>query len=126
MVTLSTSDLRPSEREFVLAMQTLGFGHFEGVRGVAGQLALDPWPRMLQPVQFGGEEPGAASPPAQFQLKRQVVQFVERVRSIQNGEIRTLEVKTWFALVHASGVRQCRHGPVTSRQGYLFHGNATA
>ena len=93
MVTLSIGDLRPSEREFVLAMQKLGFGQFEGLRIIAGELALDPWPRMVQSVKFGGEEVLVASSSAEFQLKRQVVQFVELVRLIGAGEIRTLEVR---------------------------------
>ena len=74
-------------------MQKLGFGQFEGVRIVAGELTLDPWPRTVQSVKFGGEDVLAASPPDEFQLKRQVVQFLERVRSIKVGEIRSLEVR---------------------------------
>ena len=66
---------------------------FEGVRVVAGELALDPSPRMVQSVKFGWEEVLVASASADFQLKRQVVQFVERVRLIEAGEIRTLEVR---------------------------------
>ena len=93
MVTLSINDLRPSEREFVLAMQKLGFGQFEGVRVVAGELALDPWPRMVQSVKFGAEAYASAIPSSDFQPKRQVMQFLERVRSIEAGEIRSLEVR---------------------------------
>ena len=93
MLTLSISDLRPSERDFVLAMQRLRFGQFEGVRVVAGELALDPWPRVVQAVKFGAEDYEAAIQSSDFQLKRQVVQFLERVRSIEAGEIRSLEVR---------------------------------
>ena len=93
MVIVSISDLSPSEREFVLAMQKLGFGQFEGVRVVAGELALDPWPSMVQSVKFGAEDYDAAIPSSDFPLKRQVMQFIERVRSIQSGEIRSLEVR---------------------------------
>ena len=93
MVIVSISDLRRSERKFVLAMQKLGFGQFEGVRVVAGELALDPWPRVVQAVKFGAEDYEAAIPSSDFQLKRQVVQFLERVRSIEAGEIRCLEVR---------------------------------
>ena len=93
MVIVSITDIRPSEREFVLAMQKLGFGQFEGVRVVAGELALDPLPRMVQTVKFGAEAYDAAIPSSDFQLKRQVLQFLERVRSIEAGEIRSLEVR---------------------------------
>ena len=93
MVTLSTSELLPSELRFVLAMQKLGFGQFECVRIVSGELALDPSPRMVQSVKFGAADHGPPIPSSDFQLKRQVVQFLERVRSIEAGEIRSLEVR---------------------------------
>ena len=93
MANLSTNDLCASEQNFVLAMQKLGFGHFEAVRVVAGEIALDPWPKMVQSVKFGNEELCAVSSSAEFQLKKPIVQFFERVRSIGDGEIRYLEVK---------------------------------
>ena len=48
---------------------------------------------MVQSVKFGAEAYDAAIPSSDFQLKRQVMQFLERVRSIQAGEIRSLEVR---------------------------------
>ena len=93
MVTLSTNDLRPSEREFVLAMQKLGFGQFEGVRIVGGELTLHPWPKMVKSIKFGGQESSFAGNSSDFVLKQQVVQFIHCVRGLENGEIRQLEVR---------------------------------
>lgn len=86
MANLSTSDLCSSELSIVHAMQKLGFGHFEAVRVVAGEIALDPWPKMVQSVKFGNEEHCAVSSQGGFQLKKPVVQFIERVRSIGSRE----------------------------------------
>ena len=93
MVIVSISDLSPSEREFVLAMQKLGFGQFEGVRIVGGELTLDPWPKMVKSIKFGAQESSFAGNSSDFVLKQQVVQFIHCVRELENGEIRQLEVR---------------------------------
>jgi len=51
----STRDLSPTERQFVLAMRELGFGHFEFLRIERGELVLDPWPTTVRSVKFGKE-----------------------------------------------------------------------
>ena len=93
MANLSTSDLRPSEREFVLAMQKLGFGQFEAVKVLAGELILEQWPKMVKSIKFGSPECLITDNSADFQLKNQVVQFIQCLRSIENGEITHLEVR---------------------------------
>ena len=90
----STRDLRPSERVFLAAMSDLGFGRFEYLRIERGELVLDPWPTVVRDVKFGSQDPGAAKiPPAEFDLKPQVAELFEYLRSVDAGEIRTLEVK---------------------------------
>ncbi len=54
---ISTSDLLPSERAFVVAMQQLAFGRFEFLRINNGELVLDPWPTTVRGVKFGSEDP---------------------------------------------------------------------
>ncbi len=91
---VSTRDLRPSERAFAAAMSDLGFGRFEYLRIERGELILNPWPTIVRDVKFGSQVPGTAKiPPAEFELKPQVAEFFEYVRSVDAGEIRTLEVK---------------------------------
>jgi len=90
----STRDLRTPERAFVAAMRQLRFGRFESVRIERGELVLSPWPAMVRSVKFACEE--SASPqtsPDEFELKRQVVELFEYVRTIEAGEIRCLEVR---------------------------------
>ena len=93
MIRLSTSELRPSELAFVRAMQKLEFGQFECVRIVGGELTLDPWPKMVKSIKFGGQESSFAGNSSDFVLKQQVVQFIHCVRGLENGEIRQLEVR---------------------------------
>jgi hypothetical protein len=45
-------------------------------------------------VKFGSEDRSACpTPPADFQLKRQVVELFEYVREVDEGEIRCLEIR---------------------------------
>ncbi len=91
---ISTSDLFPSERAFVAAMQRLSFGRFEFLRIDSGELVLDPWPTTVRGVKFAVEDPAASRTPAdEFELKRQVIELVEYVRTVDAGEIRTLEIR---------------------------------
>jgi len=90
----STHDLQPSERAFVAAMQQLRFGRFEFLQIRRGELVLDPWPTTVRGVKFGSAD--ASTPrtsPDEFELKRQVVEFLEYVRAVKVGEIRCLEVR---------------------------------
>ena len=74
-------------------MQKLGFGQFEGVRIVAGELTLDPWPKMVKSIKSGSQESSFAGNSSDFVMKQQVVQFIHCVRGLENGEIRQLEVR---------------------------------
>ncbi len=91
---LSTHDLRPSERTFVAAVSRLGFGRFEYLRIERGELVLEPWPTAVRDVKFGTTAPGALRQfPNEFELKQQVAELFEYIRSVDAGEIRRLEVK---------------------------------
>jgi hypothetical protein len=91
---VSTRDLRATERTFVAAMTSLGFGHFEYLRIERGGLILDPWPTAVRDVKFGCQDPGTERTlPADFDLKPQVAELFEYIRDVDAGEIRCLEVK---------------------------------
>jgi hypothetical protein len=92
---VSTRDLLATERTFVAAMTSLGFGRFEFLRIDRGELVLDPWPTVVRDVKFSCQDPGAAKTvPADFELKPQVAELFEYIREVDAGEIRTLEVKS--------------------------------
>jgi hypothetical protein len=75
-------------------MQQLGFGRFEFLQIRNGELVLDPWPTTVRDVKFGAADPVALRQfPEVFELKQQVAELFEYIRSVDAGEIRTLEVK---------------------------------
>ena len=91
----STTDLLPSERVFLAAIQQVGFGRFEYLQIRQGDLVLDPWPVAVRDVKFGVEPsgPDSCESRAEFDLKRQVADFFEYTRGVDAGEIRTLEIR---------------------------------
>jgi hypothetical protein len=90
----SIRDLRPSERQFVVAMQRLGHGHFESLRIQGGELVLEPSPTAIRSVKFGKPTPNRPEQPSNaFDLKHEVAQLFEVVRGIDDGEIRVLEIR---------------------------------
>ena len=91
--TTSTEDLLPSERRFLAAMQALGFGRFEYVQIRKGDIILDPWPVAVRDVKFGAEGASERALHPASQLKRQVTEFFEYTRDVDDGEIRTLEIR---------------------------------
>lgn len=90
---VTTRDLLASERLLVEAMRELGFGRFEYVQIRNGQPVVDPPPAAVRDVKFGARSPLNIDPPGDFDLKRQVVELFEYTRSVDAGEIRTLEVR---------------------------------
>ena len=90
----SIRDLRPSERQFVDAMRRLGHGRFEYVRIQRGEVVLDPPPTVVRSVKFGKPTPNRPEHPSSaFDLKQEVTQLFEVIRSVDDGEIRVLEVR---------------------------------
>lgn len=90
--TMPASDLRPSERAFVAAMQYLGFGRFEFLRIERSELVLDPWPTTVRDMKFCATV-SQRHTANDFLLKQQVVELFAYVRGIEVGEIRVLEVR---------------------------------
>jgi len=89
----STRDLSPSERRFAAAMNHLGFGRFEFLRIERGELVLEPWPVTVRDVKFCAKSNQPDTVAENFLLKPQVVELFDYVRSVDVGEIRTLQVR---------------------------------
>ena len=91
---VSTRDLLGSERAIVSAMQQLFFGRFERLQIRNGELLLEPWPTTVREFKFGSDHARPVEPRAEeFELKRQVREFIQLVRSVESGEIRRLEIR---------------------------------
>ena len=87
-------DLAQSEQRFLAAMRDVAFGRFEYLQIRDGEIILDPWPVAVRDVKFSVE--GCRDRlfrPAEYELKSQVAEFFEYIRSVEVGEIRILEVR---------------------------------
>jgi len=88
------TELHDSERRLLRAMQDLAYGRFEFLKIERGELVLDPWPLTVRDVKFGATDQGSEiAPEANFQLKEQVAELFEYIRSVEFREIRVLEIK---------------------------------
>src|ERR1035438_9735933 len=108
----SARDLRPSERNFVAAMSAVWFGRFEDIRVEAGELVLDPWPKTVHAVKFGlGHSGPTQTIAAEFDLKNEVVQLFESVRSLNQGRIIRLDIRhglpSFMEIEHAVKMDSC-------------------
>jgi len=88
----STRDLRASEHEFLGAMKELGFGYFENLEIIGGELILVPGPIAIRHLKFGPSEPHQEFK-GEFELKAVQIEFFSLVRNIQKGKIRNLTVR---------------------------------
>jgi hypothetical protein len=90
----SMHDLRPSERQFVIAMRELGYGRFESLQIRRGELVLQPRPTAIRSVKFGTTTPNRPSAlSCDFELKGETAQLFEFIRGVDVGEIRAIEVR---------------------------------
>jgi hypothetical protein len=102
----STKNLLASERRVLDAMRRMGFGRFECLQIRNGELVLDPWPRSVRDVKFGGPLGVQTSTTAQnFELKQQVSELFEYIRGVQMGEIKVLEIR--HSLPFTMTVEEC-------------------
>ena len=89
----TTHELLPSEAAFVAAMQALGFGRFEYLQIRGGELVLDPWPDTIRDIKFATPKNNGKPELAADELRPQIAEFFDYVRSGDAGEIRILEIR---------------------------------
>jgi hypothetical protein len=75
-------------------MQSLRFGTIEGLVVCGGEPVIDPPPRIVRDVKFGGENgPRPEAKLNDFALKEQVRDLLDQMDALGNGIIGCLEVK---------------------------------
>lgn len=89
----STHDLLPSERLFAATLSSLGYGRVERIRISGGEIVLTPPPVTTRCVKFGSDRLQVEKLPSHFELKKQLAEFFEYIRQIEEGEIRLLDVR---------------------------------
>jgi hypothetical protein len=87
-------DLLPSERRLVAAIHRHRFGHFARLRIENGEVVLHPWPITVREIKFAEKVLNEVQNRADHsKLPKQVVELLGHIRSVESGEIRTLEFR---------------------------------
>lgn len=91
---VSKHDLSARRAGLVELMQAINFGRIEGLVIRQGEPVLDPPPRVIREIKFGGENgPRAELGASDFALKSQVVELFRYFDQVGHGTIDAIEVK---------------------------------
>jgi hypothetical protein len=91
---ITKSSLTPGLARLIELLQTLNFGRIEALTIRGGQPAFDPPPRVIQKLKMGGDNtPRPEMGYADFRLKDGVIELLELIARLHDGEIRSIEVR---------------------------------
>lgn len=94
MNVIPKSSLSPDRSGLLELMQRINFGRLEGLVVRGGEPLLDPPPKVVREIKFGGEnDPRTERALGDFALKTQVVELFEHFDRLQNAEIEVLSIK---------------------------------
>lgn len=88
------SSLTPSQQHLIAEMQRINYGRIEGMVVRAGQPVLDPRPRIIREIKFGGENgPRLEAAKADFALKAQVRDLLVQLEALGDGVVPCIEIQ---------------------------------
>ncbi|HCF06303.1 MAG TPA: hypothetical protein DEU72_08760 [Desulfomicrobiaceae bacterium] len=88
------ASLTPARRRLLELMQEINFGRIEGLAVRGGEPVLDPPPRVVREIKFGGENgPRRELGSDDFALKAQAVEFFTHLSRLGDGTVEILEIK---------------------------------
>ena len=88
------SSLSPSQQKLLTEMQRINFGRIEGLLVRRGEPVMDPPPRIIREIKFGGENgPRAESAKADFALKAQVRDLLAQLEALGDGVVPCIEIQ---------------------------------
>lgn len=88
------ASLPAPQHRLVELMQRINYGRIEGLVVRAGQPVLDPPPRIIREIKFGGENgPRAETAKADFALKAQVRDLLAQLEALGDGVIPCIEIQ---------------------------------
>ncbi len=88
------SSLTPSQQQLLAEMQRINFGRIFDLEVRDGQPVMDPLPRVVREIKFGGDNgprPEAAKP--EFTLKAQVRDLFAELEALGDGVIPCIEIQ---------------------------------
>jgi hypothetical protein len=84
----------PASAQLVELMQAVNFGRIEALVVRGGQPVFDPAPCIIEKVKMGGDNgPRPEIGYTDFRLKGGVVELLELIGRLQDGEVRSIEVR---------------------------------
>jgi hypothetical protein len=91
---ITKSSLPPALARLVELLQALNFGRVEALTVRGGQPVFDPPPRVIQKLKMGADNaPRPEIGHSDFRLKDGVIELLEMIARLDNGEIRSIEVR---------------------------------
>lgn len=91
---ISKQDLSAQQVRLLELMQDINFGRIEGLSVRDGEPVLDPHPRVIREVKFGGDNSARPEIDASnFLLKAQVIELFQHFDELGTGAIEVLVIK---------------------------------
>lgn len=88
------SSLTPSQQKLLAEMQRINFGRIFDLSVRDGQPVMDPPPRVVREIKFGGDNgPRPESAKADFTLKAQVRELFAQFEALGDGVIPCIEIQ---------------------------------
>lgn len=88
------SFLSPSQQKLLTEMQRINYGRIEGLPVRRGEPVMDPPPRIVREIKFGGENgPRPEMAMADFALKSQVRDLLAQLEALGDGTVACIEVQ---------------------------------
>jgi hypothetical protein len=88
------SSLTPAQQLFVTEMQRINYGRIEGLVVRRGEPVLDPPPRVVREIKFGGDNgPRPEVAKTDFTLKAQVRDLFAHLEAMGDSVIRSIEIQ---------------------------------
>jgi len=92
--TVTLASLSPARKRLVELMQGINFGRIEGLSVRRGEPVMDPPPRVVRKIKFGGENGSRPeSAKADFALKAKVRDLFAQLEALGDGVIPCIEVQ---------------------------------
>ena len=88
------SSLTPSQQKLLAEMQRINFGRIFDLSVRDGQPVMDPPPRVVREIKFGGDNgPRPEAAKTDFTLKAQVRDLFAQLEALGNGVIPCIEIQ---------------------------------
>ena len=94
VANVAKTSLTPSQQKLLTEMQRINYGRIEGLSVRRGQPVMDPPPRVVREIKFGGDNgPRPEVAKADFALKTQVRDLFAQLEALGDGVIPCIEVQ---------------------------------